>query len=273
MIEISGLTFKYGKRAVLDNLDLTLDKGEITILAGANGAGKTTLLRAICGILLSRRGGISIDGLEAGPQSRQKTAYIPSSLSFYDSLRLKEAIKLHATFYRDFNYREVDGCRFDLNRKMGSLSRGEKTLFFLSLALSTAPEYLLVDDVIHFLDPHLRDIFLQSILRLIEEERLGLIIATQAALDIEGIVDRVVVLNRGKAVLDESLDALKQTFVRIYTSEEPGGLPVVFQKEWNGMKELYIYPYRGSETVNAKIEHLNLSGILRAYIGGEYDHH
>jgi ABC-type multidrug transport system ATPase subunit len=156
---------------------------------------------------------------------------------------------------------------------MGSLSRGEKTLFFLSLSLSTSPGYLLIDDVVHYLDPHLRDIFLQSILQLIEEQRLGLVIATQSPLDIEGIIDRVIVLDKGKTALDESVETLKRTFIKIYSSEEPDNLPVVFKKEYNGMKELYIYPYRSDIKVDTNIQYLDLSEILRAYIGGEYDRH
>jgi ABC-2 type transport system ATP-binding protein len=270
MIEIADFTFKYGKHAALDHVNLTFKKGEIAILAGANGAGKTTLLRVISGVLLPRRGKILVNNIDVGAITKQKTAYIPASLSFYDSFRLKDAIKLHATFFKDFAYKEIGGYRFDLNRRMGSLSRGEKTLFFLSLALSTSPEYILIDDVVHYLDPHLRAIFVQSILQLIEEQKLGLVIATQSPLDIEGIIDRVIVLNQGKTVLDESVETLKRTFVKIYAREEPGNLPVVFKKEYNGMKELYIYPYNSDLKIDKDIEYLNLSEILRAYIGGEY---
>jgi len=277
MIEISGFTFKFGTRTAVDNIDMTIEKGEIVILAGANGAGKTTLLRAISGVLLGQRGKIRIDGLQVGANSKQKTAYIPASLSFYDSFRLKDAIKLHSTFFKNFTYRQIGGYPFDMNRKMGSLSRGEKTLFFLSLSLSTSPGYLLIDDVVHYLDPHLRDIFLQSILQLIEEQKLGLVIATQSPLDIEGIIDRVIVLDKGKIALDESVETLKRTFVKIYCSETPGNLPVVFKKEYAGMKELYIYPYHGDMKIDANIhvpiQYLDLSEILRAYIGGEYDRH
>jgi ABC-2 type transport system ATP-binding protein len=273
MIEISGFTFKYGTRVALDNINMTLKKGEITILAGANGAGKTTLLRAISGVLICQRGKIRIDGVEVGAKSKQKTAYIPASLSFYDSFRLKDAIKLHSTFFKDFKYREIGGYRFDMNRKIGSLSRGEKTLFFLSLSLSTLPEYLLIDDVVHYLDPHLRDIFLQSILQLIEEQKLGLVIATQSPLDIEGIIDRVIVMDKGKTLLDESVETLKRTFIKIYSNQEPDNLPVVFKKEYKGMKELYIYPFHGDIKIDTNIRHLDLSEILRAYIGGEYDRH
>jgi ABC-type multidrug transport system ATPase subunit len=273
MIEISNLTVRFGQSRAIDDLNLKIRRGESILLAGANGSGKTTLLRAITGVLFPRKGTVSIDDIKAGARSRQKTAYIPASVGFYDGLKVKEAKKLHAAFYPTFSYREIGGFRLAGNRRVGSLSKGEKTLFLLSLALSTAPEYLLIDDVIHFLDPHLREIFLKSILHLIEEEQLTVIIASQSSFDIEGILERVVVLDHGRAVLDETVEELKRKFVKVYAEQLPDHLPVIFTKDWQGMKELYIYPYTPEMQLTDRIEYLTLSEIMRAFIGGEYDLH
>ncbi len=277
MIEIAHFSFSYGKHSALEDVDLNIEKGEFVLLAGANGSGKTTLLRAVSGVLMPRKGKIRVEGSPVGPSTQRKIAYIPASLSMYETLKIKEAISVHSSFYSGFQYREIADYRFDPDRKINSLSRGEKTLFYLFLALSTSPEYILIDDVIHFLDPHLRDIFLRSILQPIEEQRLGVVIAAQVPADIEGLIDRLVVLNKGKVVLDEQVEVLKQTFVKLYAENEPQGLPVVFRRDWNGMKELYIYPYRGEEiplsASGKSVEYLGLSEILRAYIGGEYDRH
>lgn len=277
MIKVSNLSVRFGKVKALDNIDLTIEKGECLLLAGANGSGKTTLLRSVAGVLFPGKGSIVIDGKKVGPATRLKTAYISSSLSLYNTVKLKEAVSLHASFYPGFTYREIGDFTFDMNRKVGALSKGEKTLFSLSLALSTSPDYLLVDDVIHFLDPHLREIFLKTILRLMEEEQLSVIIAAQSAVDIEGVLERVVVLDRGKLVLDDSVESLKRSFVRLYaeSGDVPAGLPVVFQRDWEGMKELYIYPLPPGtkSTPSNRIEYLSLAEILRAFIGGEYDSH
>lgn len=275
MIKVSDLTVSFGKVKALDSLDFTADRGECILLAGANGSGKTTLLRSIAGVLFSRRGGIAVDDLEVGPGTRAKTAYIPSTLALYNTLRLEEAAALHASFYPRFSYREFGDFVFDMNRKVGALSRGEKTLFYLSLALSTSPDYLLIDDVLHFLDPHLREIFLKTILGLIEDEQLSVIIAAQSAVDIEGVLERVVVLDKGKVVLDDSVESLKRSFVRLYSESEnlPDNLPVVFKRDWEGMKELYIYPLPPDAEAKpeGRMEYLTLAEILRAFIGGEYD--
>ncbi len=273
MIKIEDLRFCFGKKVALDNINISFDKGETVILAGANGAGKTTLLRNICGILQTQSGEISIDEMPVGYRARKKIAYIPSSLSFYDSLRLREAVRAHASFYDNFEYQTIGEYQFDMNQKVSSLSRGEKTLFMLILALSTSPDYLLIDDVVHFLDPHLREIFLNSILQLIEDKELSLVIAAQVPVDIEGIVDRVVIFDRGSIVLNESVINLKQNFVKVYGEEAPADQPVIFSKEWQGVKEMYIYPFSGEVSGDMKVEYLNLTDILRACIGGEYAHH
>lgn len=271
MIKVSGLNVRFGRTRALDNVDLEIDRGECILLAGANGAGKTTLLRALAGVLFARGGDIVIDDRSVGPATRFKTAYIPSSLSFYDGLKLGEAVRLHGSFYPRFSYREIGGFAFDMNRRTGALSRGEKTLFFLSLALSTAPDYLLIDDVIHFLDPHLREIFLNTVLQLIEEEQLSVIIAAQSASDIEGVLERVVVMDKGKIALDDSVEDLKRSFVRLYAEGAPAGLPVIFENDWEGMKEIFIYPFEPHMKSAGRVDYLTLPEILRAFIGGEYD--
>lgn len=273
MIQISNLTVKYRKKKAVDDLNLTIEKGESILLAGPNGSGKTTLLRAAAGVLNSSQGEVLIDAHKVDHRTRQKTAYIPASISFYDSLKLKEAMKLHASFYPAFSYQEIGEYNFDYNQKIGTLSKGEKTLFFLSVALSTKPEYLLIDDVIHFLDPHLREIFLKTILQLIEDEQMTVIIAAQSSFDIEGILERVVVLDKGKVFLDETVDNLKQKFVKIFSEDIPENLPVVFSRDWQDMKELYLYPYTPELKIKEKVEYLTLPEIIRAFIGGGYGNH
>lgn len=274
MIKVSDLQVYFRRTHALKGVDLKIKKGECLLLAGANGSGKTTLLRVVSGVLSPYRGGVVIDDMEVGPRTREKTAYIPATLSFYDSMRLDEAVRLHASFYPEFSYREIGELRLDMSKRAGSLSRGEKTLFFLSLALSSSPSYLLIDDVIHFLDPHLREIFLNTIMELMEEEQLSVIIAAQSAVDIEGVLERVVLLDRGNAVLDARVEELKRTCVRLYTDTPgdklPGSPPVIYQRKWNGMNEIYIYPWDPGFKADGRMEHLTLTEILRAFIGGEY---
>lgn len=273
MIDISNLSVHFGKTTALDDLTLEIERGESILLAGANGSGKTTLLRSIAGVLDFYTGDISVDKLDS-LSAKRKTAYIPASLSLYDSMRVQEAIRYHGSFYREFEYRQIGGFRFNEKRKIGSFSKGEKTLFYLSLALSANPEYLMVDDVIHFLDPHLREIFINSILELIETNQLTIILASQAFFEIQGIPERLIILDKGKPVINDQIEKIKGSFVKVLSKSIPSNLPVVFQKDWGETKEFYIYPFFPDQkkSIDGKVEYLSLSEILRAFIGGEYDY-
>ena len=273
MIKINNLCVSFGKTRAVDNLSLTIEKGESILLAGANGAGKTSLLRALAGVLLAGHGTIHYDGKKADHCSRKKIAYIPASISLYDGMTVKEAGQMHAHFYGHAATWKIDGLVFSQKRKIASMSKGEKTIFFLSLALDAAPEYLFVDDVVHFLDPHLREVFLTSILRLIEERQMTVIIASQSAFEIEGIPERVMVMEKGKIILDEGVDILKRKFVKYYGETVPKDVPVVFSRQWQNTMEMYIYPYLPQVHGLDKVEHLSVTEILRAFIGGEYARH
>ncbi len=273
MISIEKLGVRFGQVRAVDDLSLSIEKGESILLAGANGAGKTTLLRALAGVLHIQSGAIRFDGRHADHRSRARIAYIPASISLYDGLSVAEATRLHGSYFPRGSESGLDALRLPARQKVSSLSKGEKTLFSLSLAMAAAPEYLFIDDVIHFLDPHLRELFLQSVLRLIEEKRLTMIMASQSAAEIEGLPERVLVMERGRIILDDPVEALKQRFVKFYAREIPPGLPVVYSRDWQGAKEIYLHPYRPEVHRLERVEHLSLGEILRAMIGGEYDRH
>jgi ABC-2 type transport system ATP-binding protein len=188
-------------------------------------------------------------------------------------MSVKEATRMHAHFYGRSPAWAVSGLSLPPGRKVASLSKGEKTVFFLSLALAAAPDYLFVDDVVHFLDPHLREVFLTAILRLIEEKQLTVIMASQSALEIEGIPERVLVMEKGRIILDANVDALKRSFVKFFGATVPRDVPVVFSRQWQNTREMYVYPYVPEIHRLEGVEHLNLAEILRAFIGGEYARH
>jgi ABC-2 type transport system ATP-binding protein len=273
MISISKLSVRFGRIRAVDDVSATIESGEGILLAGANGAGKTTLLRTLAGVLRPDHGAIRYGGRDADHRSRRKIAYIPASISLYDSMTVKEAERLHARFYGGAAARPEGGPAFRPGQKIASMSKGEKTIFFLSLALAASPDYLFVDDVVHFLDPHLREVFLTSILQLIEERQLTVIMASQSAFEIEGIPERVLIMEQGRIILDERVDELKRKFVRFYGESVPGGIPVVFSRQWQGTREMFVYPYLPEVHRLDGAEHLSLTEILRAFIGGEYARH
>jgi ABC-2 type transport system ATP-binding protein len=271
MIAITDLSVRFGKTQALDGVSLEIPRGQCLLLAGANGSGKTTLLRTLAGVLFPDRGRITLDGGSLWPRQRHRLAYISAAQSAYDGLRLDQAIALHGSFYPEFCYDDIEGYRFDRQRRVGALSRGEKTLFLLTLALATQPAFLLLDDLLHLLDPHLRDIFLRHMVGLLGEQRISLVLASQSAAEVEGILERVVVLAAGRVVLNELVEDLKRRFVRLRLAEVPSGLPVIYAAPLAGLQEIYVYPYTPQPQWQDQVEYLTLPEILRAMIGGRYD--
>ena len=80
-------------------------------------------------------------------------------------------------------------------------------------------------------------------------------------------------MDKGKVFIDETVENLKQKFVKIYSEKIKENIPVVFFRDWQGMKELFLYPYTPELKIKEKIEYLTLSEIIRAFIGGGYDSH
>jgi len=274
MIKIRNLNVNFGRVKALRDLNLNLDPGECILLAGANGAGKTTILRAVCGVLRTPGARISVAGIAVGPESRRRTAYVSASLSGYDGLRLEECLHLHASAHPGFKMAEFNGIKLDPRRRLATLSRGERALFFLGMGLGIRPDCVLIDDVLHYLDPHLREVFLEALLQAVEEHHTTVIIASQSPVEVEGLVDRVVLLKSGRITLDRPVEELKRRFLRVYSdAPPPGDLPVIYQRRWSGSHEWYLYPWDGPAPPNTRSEHLALPDILKALIGGHYAAH
>jgi hypothetical protein len=81
------------------------------------------------------------------------------------------------------------------------------------------------------------------------------------------------VMEKGKIILNESVELLKQKFIKFYGEAVPDNIPVVFSRQWPDIREMYVYPYLPEIHRLDNVEHLNLTEILRAFIGGEYARH
>src|SRR5690606_31727372 len=101
MIEVIELSKRYRRRPVLKGVSFTVEKGQITCLAGLNGSGKSTILKAIMGLVPPDGGEIRIDGELPGRSVCVKVSFIPDHLTMPASLRLSEALQFMADFYRD----------------------------------------------------------------------------------------------------------------------------------------------------------------------------
>ncbi len=273
MISIKNLSFSYGKLKVFENFHLDVPEGEVCLITGINGVGKSTLLRLIAGVLRTANGEIMFNE-KMGDDPRRKLGFISDILSLYESLTVAQSIDFHKSVYNldKFDDSLISKTKIGREQKIKELSTGQKTIFHLSLILSTEPEILLIDEIIHSIDAYLRRIFLEQLIQLQSERQLTIIMVNLNFHDIEHIVERVILLKHGEIAVDEKIDDLKAKVKKIISSISPQAVPVLSQIDFSDHSEFFVYPYEEKQKgkIDGEIVDLNLTEIVSAFIGGEY---
>jgi ABC-2 type transport system ATP-binding protein len=273
MIDIKNLSFAYEKTKILENFDLTISKGEVVLVTGVNGVGKSTLLRLIAGALFPDRGKI-VFSPEIGKDPRKKIGFISDRLSLYESLTIDQAIDFHLSFYDENKFDDtlINHTKIKRTQKINELSMGQRTIFHLSLVMACEPEILLIDEIIHSIDVYLRDIFLQQLIKIISQREITVVMVNLNFSDIEGLLERVILLKHGKILVDENIIGLKENVKKIIADHIPDELPLLFKRNNPHQIEFYIYPFKEDfrEIINGDVKDLNLTEIIKAFIGKEY---
>ena len=271
IVEVRDLSFCFPRKKVLDGLSFSLRKGEWAVVAGRNGAGKSTLLRLLAGVLFPDSGTIE-RAAGAGPVG---TGFISDRLSLFEDWTIGQAVAFHCRVFRlgAFDDRLVRRLGVGAATRIRSLSAGERAILHLSLVLAQKPSLLLVDEVLHMLDPYIRDLFIEALIEAIVVQEATVLTVNHTFSEIERIPERVLVMDEGRFVIDEATEALRAKMKKIVSREPlPAGIPCVFRKDDGDIKEYFIYPFDGSQAARA-LDPLDipLPEIIKAFIGGGYD--
>ncbi|MDE6505609.1 MAG: ABC transporter ATP-binding protein [Clostridia bacterium] len=199
MIEINGLTKRFGTKTVFENADIYVKSGSICGLVGINGAGKSTLMRIMSGILLPDCGEVLIDGepVYENENVKKKIFLLPDD-PYYDSGVTGAKLRtLYKTFYTFddaiFNY-YISKFALDLKKPLRNFSKGMKRQTFVAAALACKPEYLLLDEAFDGLDPLARLEFKRGLTEL-QKEGSTILIASHALRELEDICDSFVLID------------------------------------------------------------------------------
>ena len=162
-IEVQGLTKRYGDRVVVDDVTLTVDEGEIFGIVGPNGAGKTTIVETIEGLRAPDGGRVRVLGLDPisdAAEVRQRLGAQLQESRLPDKLKVREAMELFASFYRDPaswpRLLERLGLSEQRETRYKALSGGQKQRLSAALALVGNPEVAVLDELTTGLDPQAR---------------------------------------------------------------------------------------------------------------------
>jgi ABC-2 type transport system ATP-binding protein len=179
VIDVHGLTKKFGKKTVVDNVDLKVAAGEIVGFLGPNGSGKTTTIRMICGLLRPTSGEGTCLGHDIQRESdaiKREVGYMTQRFSFYEDLTIRENLEFVARLYALPNLKQtVDetleslGLKSRQNQLAGTLSGGWKQRLALAACIMHKPRLLLLDEPTAGVDPKARREFWDEIHRLAED--------------------------------------------------------------------------------------------------------
>jgi len=274
MIKVENMHFSYNGRPLFDDFSFHLPMGQVCLVTGINGVGKSTLLRLLAGVLRPQKGSI-IYHASLGREPRQKIGFISDKLSIYQSMRVDRLIEFHLSAFgvKEFDDRLIRHTRIEGRNKVRDLSIGQRTILHLSLILSTRPELLLIDEVIHDLDAYLRKLFIDELINQMSERSLSVVFVNLNFHDIENLVERVVLLKNGNIAVDEPIDILKEKVKRVISSEAlPQSIPHIYRISRENCEEYFIYPFSDEHAslISGKVQDLNLTEIVTAFIGGEY---
>ena len=213
ILECRNLSKKYGSHFyALNNLNLSLDQGQIVGLLGPNGSGKTTLIKLINGLLIPAGGEVLIDGMSPGVETRKIVSYLPERTYLDESMKVRDIIRYFSDFYYNFitdrAYQMLSDLEIPLEARLRTLSKGTKEKVQLILVMSRDAKLYILDEPIGGVDPAARDYILHTILNNYSEEAT-ILLSTHLIHDIENILDRVVFLKDGQVALNSSTDDVR----------------------------------------------------------------
>jgi len=227
---------RFGRNVALGGVNLEVGAGSIVGLIGRNGAGKTTSLRLAHGLLHPDEGRIKLLGLDPateGLQVRSRVSLLSEEASLYPWMRIGQIMELASALHPRWDQGQADALRnkleLDPEARIRTLSRGTRAKVALLLSAACRPDLMLLDDPTAGLDPLVRREVLEGILGAVSEEGGAVLYASHLVQDIERVADRIAVLDRGRLVLEGSLERIKGGMQRaraVFEEDAPADVDV-----------------------------------------------
>jgi len=211
-IEVRSIIKNYGNTCALDNVSLRFEENKIYGLLGRNGAGKTTLLNLITNRIFVNSGKILVDGESViDNDNALGKLYLMSEKNYYpENAKIKHIFKLTKNFYPNFDadyaIKLAELFELNLNKSVRSLSTGYSSIFKLIISLSVNTPYILLDEPVLGLDANHRDLFYRTLLQKYSENPCTIIISTHLIEELSGIIEDIIILKKGRIIINESCE-------------------------------------------------------------------
>lgn len=216
-IQIKNVTKRYDNLTAVDNVSFSFGFGKIYGFLGRNGAGKSTLINIIANRIFADCGEVLIDDIPAKDNMQvHEKIFCMSESDLYDtSLKIKDHFKWIERFYDSFDLNKAfeisEKFNLDTNKRFKALSKGYQSIFKLTVALSLNVPYVIFDEPVLGLDANHRELFYDLLLKDYEDNERTIIIATHLIEEVANIIEEVVLIDKGKVLLQEKVENLLET--------------------------------------------------------------
>lgn len=218
VLKTNNLTKAYNGKEVVSNVNMSVKKGEIYGFLGPNGAGKTTLMRMLTNLVKPTSGEIEIFGEKLRDTSYEALKRLGTIIEypvFYEKLSARENLELHCEYMGYFDKKAIDkaldlvGLKNIDNKSVKDFSLGMKQRLGIARAITTKPEFLILDEPINGLDPigikEFRDLFKM----LSKEYGITILISSHILAEIEQIADTIGVINNGRLIEEVPMESIR----------------------------------------------------------------
>ena len=218
VLEVANLSKSFGKRKVLDNINLTIYEGDIIGLIGPNGAGKTTLIKTILRLYYYDKGSVEICGYDTKKQLEQalsKVGAIIEKPDMYDQLTGRKNLKITELLNNIHDQKYVEemiefvGLKTRINDKVKKYSLGMKQRLAIANALIKKPKLLILDEPTNGLDPKGIRELRQMLKTISQEQNMSILISSHILSEVENICNRVVIIDQGRLVKEFGIEEVK----------------------------------------------------------------
>jgi len=220
-IEIASLHVRYGRKAVLSGVSLTVPRGSVTALLGRNGTGKSSLIRCLLGEQKATAGTVSLFGRDVWRERKSllhRVGVVPEQPDAPPELSARRLATFCSSLYPRWDdvafAARLDRFGVSAEQPFGKLSKGQKGAVMLALALGHSPELLILDDPTLGLDVVARHEVFREVIGDLADRDTTVLLTSHDLLGVEGVADRVAILKDGILVVNEALEPLKERFAR-----------------------------------------------------------
>jgi ABC-2 type transport system ATP-binding protein len=217
-IVVDGLLKEYGTQKAVNNISFSVEKGEIVGFLGPNGAGKSTTMKMITGYLSPNSGIALVCGIDVAKNpndAKKHIGYLPESNALYYEMYVMEYLQMVAHMYGIKDAKTVDeviikvGLLPEYKKKIGQLSKGYKQRVGIAAALIHNPDVLILDEPTSGLDPN-QIIEIREVIKEVGKDKTVLF-SSHILQEIEAICNRVIIINKGTLIADNSLTNILAT--------------------------------------------------------------